>query len=166
VLHILCARHGCLDGAAQHGVASTGQKCQGDRALRCATQGDEPHTGVNIAPDRDVGAVLTTNGHRGTWAQSNSDLSARGEWAEHTATRDALNRCTTRTAVDVTCPRTAATSTFPCCTAASTSSVRIKLTVGVAARLGRYQGHRCLIHYDGHFTTGSPRLTSTARRGR
>src|SRR6202012_5984840 len=55
--------------------------------------------------------VLTTSGSSGISAQSNSDRLANSECTEHTATRDSLNKCTIRTAVDVTCPRTTATST-------------------------------------------------------
>src|SRR6202012_3818232 len=53
-------------------------------------------------------ATLTTSGHRGTSAQSNSVLSARRELTEHTATRDSLNKCTIRTVADGTSPRTTA----------------------------------------------------------
>jgi hypothetical protein len=118
-------------------------------------------------------AVLTTNGHRGTSAQSNSDLSARGEWAEHTATRDSLNRCTTRTAVDVTCPRTTATSTFPRCTAASASSVRIKLTVVPVPRSNKATvpcahrlGNNQLIQGECSLAAARRRSRVPARRGR
>src|SRR6516165_10823469 len=73
--------------------------------------------------------TLTTNGQRGTSAQSSSDLFARRELTEHTASRDSLNRCTTRTVPEVSCPRTTATSTFLCRTASSASSVRTSVTV-------------------------------------